>query len=300
MDQSVDDSSQSTYDQVVGDDPRFSYFRSATVGKPTACNKAVAAANGAILALTDDDCVVPANWLARMEVALSRCPRVAAVCGGVSAAPHDPCQGFVPTFTPERPRLHRSVWLAFQAEGLGANMVVRAQAIREIGGFDEILGPGAPVGSGSDSDILFRLLSRGHWILHLPEPAVIHHGIRTWGREARRRMWTYAMSTGAISAKHLRCLDVAFLPSAILGLCAELKWRNILRFRGNSGATNMAAHLVGVLMSLQYEIDRPTRTYLSPARGRASRSPLIPAAEWWRTRANDSSRDRHHVPHPLD
>ena len=284
VDQSVDELSERAYRKTVGDDPRFSYIPSETVGKPIACNLALGRARGTILAFTDDDCVAPPDWLAGMESAMEVVPRVAAICGGVTAGLPNRDRGFVPTFRPPRPRLHRSVLLAYQSRGIGANMAVRAQMLRDIGGFDEILGPGAPVGAGTDSDVLCRLLRRGHWILDVPEPAVVHYGYRV-GQQIRPRLWTYSMSDGAICMKHLRCGDAAFVPSLVVRGARQVKWANIAQLRRPTGVTTFTAFVAGALMSFRYPIDRSFRTYVRVQRSGSARKRrrALDPAEWWRT-----------------
>ena len=125
VDQSSDDRSHLAFLQTVGDDPRFTWLRSATAGKSAACNVALSHARGAITAFTDDDCEAPRDWLTAIEEAFTEHPGVAMVCGGVTAAAHDPARGAIPTFTPERTRLLRSPWLAFRANGIGANVSFR-------------------------------------------------------------------------------------------------------------------------------------------------------------------------------
>lgn len=293
VDQSADDHSERTFRSTVGADPRFSYIHSQTTGKPAACNLAVSRSRGATLALTDDDCVVPEHWLSSMERQLLCHPRVSAVCAGVAAGAHDPARGFIPTFLPARRRIHTSPWRAYRVQGIGANMAVRASALHQIGGFDEMLGPGAPFGSGTDIDVLTRLLRRGHWILDSPTPVVVHHGFRRWGPQATRRLVAYNLGAGATYAKHLRLFDISFVPSFLIRWFSELHPTNVLRPSAHTGITYFVAVGAGVALSLHYPVDAQHRVYLPPPHPTAEPNPqrLMALAESWRTQATPLARD---------
>jgi GT2 family glycosyltransferase len=262
VDQSLDDRSRRAYDETVGNDPRFAYLPSATIGKSVACNLALGHVRGRIVAFTDDDCVVPPDWLTKMERALSQNPGVAVVCGGLRPG-RGPEEGFIPWFVPSRPKLHRSRWAIVWCTG--ANLIVRTEALRDISGFDEVLGPGAPLKAGEEADFVYRLLRAGHPVLELPEPAIIHYGLRQWGDEARDLLRAYAMSWGAVWMKHLRMGDSAVLPSLVSAWFGVVRWHNLLRLRRPNGLGSFAAFAGGMLASFRYPIDRASRVYMSSA-----------------------------------
>ena len=259
VDQSSDDRSRRAYDETVGDDRRFSYLPSQTVGKSTACNLALGRVRGAIVAFTDDDCVVTRDWLAGMERALSQNPGVAVICGGLRPGLSLET-GFIPWYVPPRPRLHRSRWALVWCAG--ANLIVRTGALRDVSGFDEVLGPGAPLKAGEEADLVYRLLRAGHPVLELPEPSVIHYGLRPWGNEARELLHGYAMSWGAGWMKHLRLGDPAVVPSLFASWFGVVTWRNLVRLRRPNGLRNFVAFAGGMLASFRYPIDRASRTYV--------------------------------------
>jgi glycosyltransferase involved in cell wall biosynthesis len=262
VDQSTDDLTRLAFEETVGDDPRFARIPSRRVGKSAACNDALAAARGAIVAFTDDDCEAPRDWLSGIERAFALHPEVAMICGGVRAAAHDPTVGAIPAFVPDHSRLLRSPWLAFRAQGIGANMAFRTAELRRAGGFDEVLGAGAVLRSGEDGDIIYRFLRAGHGIIELPEPAVLHSGLRTWGKELRDLAWDSAFSEGAIYMKHLRLGDPVVLPTFIVrGLFGMVTWRNLLLLRQPTGLGRLAAFARGARMSFRFPIDAGSRRY---------------------------------------
>jgi glycosyltransferase involved in cell wall biosynthesis len=277
VDQSTDEVSALAFHDAVGDDPRFFFMRSGTTGKSVACNLAIAQARGSVLAFTDDDCVVPPDWLSGMERELARRPEVAVICGGLRAADHDPSDGYIPSFVPPRPRLHRSPWALVWCAG--ANLIVRTPAIRRVGGFDEVLGPGAPLRAGEDPDVVYRLLRAGYAVLELPEPAVVHFGLRAPGAETRHLLHGYARSWGAVWMKHLRLGDVAVLPSLFTSWFGVVHWTDVLRLRRPSGLGTFVAFAGGMVASFRHPIERSSRNYLAEtsddqsSRSREAREP---------------------------
>ena len=59
---------------------------------------------------------------------------------------------------------------------LGFNWAAFAADLRAIGGFDERLGPGSPVGIGDESDVQRRLAAAGSRAMCVPE-ALVHHWV---------------------------------------------------------------------------------------------------------------------------
>ena len=94
IDQSSDDTSESALAEWRSD-PRCHYTRSVTQGLARARNIGFGRARAGIVAMTDDDCRVPSDWLRRMAAAFSTGDRIGVVFGNVVAAPHDRAQGFI-------------------------------------------------------------------------------------------------------------------------------------------------------------------------------------------------------------
>src|SRR5262249_58343590 len=84
-------------------DPRIHYRRSPTVGVAIARNLALGDAASDLVAITDDDCEVAADWLRELEAAFALDPRIAVVFGNILPAPHDPDAGFVPAYVRAEP-----------------------------------------------------------------------------------------------------------------------------------------------------------------------------------------------------
>ena len=67
---------------------------------------------------------------------------------------------------------------------MGAGMAVRREVLLEVGGFDELFGPGARFMSADDVDVAVRVLLRGWHVYTTGDRRVVHHGFRTL-REGR-------------------------------------------------------------------------------------------------------------------
>jgi hypothetical protein len=89
-------------------------------------------------------------------------------------------------------------------EGIGACMAIRRSTWEVLGGFDEMLGAGAPFRSAEDSDFALRTLLSGAYVFESPAIAVTHYGFRTWA-EGRPLIDGYMYGLGATYAKLLRC-----------------------------------------------------------------------------------------------
>lgn len=142
-------------------------------GKSRALNLALREARGEIALFTDDDVLVPPDWIERLSAPI-RAGTAGGVVGWVEMAPH--------LRRPWMQRLHRA-WLASTADYLdprdpseliGANMAVQMSALRETGGFDPELGPGVTNG-GEESLLSWQLRRAGHRLVALPEVVVEHH-----------------------------------------------------------------------------------------------------------------------------
>lgn len=144
--------------------------RSVQEPQPGACrtrNRALRAAHGTIIFLTDDDVRVPPDWLLTMSEPL-RTGRADVVAGGVRIAPHLLRDWMTP--------FHRG-WLASTEDDklqrphqepariISANMAFHKKVLETVPGFDEELGPGA---LGFCDDILFSLQMKKAGLRLLP------------------------------------------------------------------------------------------------------------------------------------
>ena len=185
-------------------DPRLRYLRQSGQGAGRARNRGITEANSEIVVMTDDDCIVPTNWLETMEAIFTSHPTVAIAFSNVNPAPHDSSTGFIPAYQRSGSTLVRSSIEKCKARGIGASNAIRRKVITELGGFDELMGLGARFPSCDDSDIAVRAILLGYAVYETNAVAVEHAGFRTWeeGRSLARRNW---IAIGASNAKPLKC-----------------------------------------------------------------------------------------------
>ncbi|GLL14748.1 hypothetical protein GCM10017577_58960 [Pseudonocardia halophobica] len=170
-------------------DPRVRYLREPRRGTSAGRNRGLAEAETRLVAFTDDDTEVDTAWARRLAGAFAADPEVVCVSGPVLAARLDTEQelladatlgwakGFRPrTFSLAAPPADSAIFpFAPGLLGIGANLAVRADVAREIGGFDEAFGPGSPTRSGEDCEFLVRLVLAGHVLAYEPAAWVRHH-----------------------------------------------------------------------------------------------------------------------------
>ena len=186
-------------------------------GLGAAQNAAFALASSSLVAVTDDDCVPAADWLATVVEALTgrdapdaltgrvlpygpELPGMYAVASRTSATRRD--------FSGRQPPWH---------VGSGNNFALPKTWFTRIGGCDARLGPGAPGQGALDMDLFYRLLRAGARIRYEPEALVYHERTTRQGRLARRYPYGHGMGAATIlwlcqrDAYALRILAAWFL-----------------------------------------------------------------------------------------
>lgn len=244
---------------------RIHYHHLDQAGLSRAYNAGVRASDGDIIACTDDDVVVPGDWLTQIARAFADDPQAGLVFGQVlvpeslTAACRDGT--VVPSFTFDRRR--RVVkGEGFTAFGMGANMAIRRALFEQVGGFDEALGGGGPLRSAQDFDFAFRTYRIGTAILMAPEVRVDHYGTRT-AEQWPRTLENYGIGDGAFYAKHIRCGDALalWLFFKVIIRAPVRRIRRLLR-EGRWRDDPYAMHLFhGVRAASKFAIDRKHRLF---------------------------------------
>jgi glycosyltransferase involved in cell wall biosynthesis len=255
-------------------DHRFKYLKSATIGKGNALNVGLRETRGAIVAITDDDCTVPPDWLTAFASIFAANARVAVAFCRVEAGEHDRKAGFVPDYVLHGERLLTSMHDARNVHGMGAGVAVRRSMIEDIGGFDPMLGPGSRFPSGDDRDVGIRALVAGYYIYETSSIAVKHFGFRTWqqGKQLARRDF---LAIGAAYSKLLRCghVGLAYIPAwefAKYALWPPI--RDLLHLRQPQGLVRISAFLEGFIKGLRTPLDRATMRFVDKGQGSEVRS----------------------------
>jgi glycosyltransferase involved in cell wall biosynthesis len=244
-------------------DPRFRIVRTTTRGASNARNLGVSETSRPLIAFTDDDCRVAADWLEQVAKIFAADPAADILYGRVTMPKHLQGKGFAADFEPHR-REYQGEFPAVDVPwGIGANMSVRRSLFERIGGFDVLLGPGAPFNAGEEFDLMIRALASGSKVVNAAEVQVEHVGVRE-GNDASKLMRGYGVSVGATLAKHVRLRT----PNST-GLA--LDWvihfgfaglRNALSGKRPTGLGLVAGMLEGMYLSSKRQIDHERHVYV--------------------------------------
>jgi glycosyltransferase involved in cell wall biosynthesis len=168
-------------------------------GKSFAVNRAVGAARGHILLCTDDDVLPDPGWARAMVEAMEETgadfgvgrirPRwEAPPPSWLTPALHGVLA--IPDNGPERFEI--AVGLNEHVMPIGANMAVRAEVVRRIGGWREDLGKlGRTLRSGEDHEFYLRMLRAGMRGVYEPMASVAHFVPASRLRRAYFSRWLY-------------------------------------------------------------------------------------------------------------
>jgi GT2 family glycosyltransferase len=187
------------------------YVRVAGKGSAAARNNGIAEARAEIIGLIDDDCEAPPDWISELAEAFGRDGRIGVVFGNVVPAAHDPAAGFIPAHIGDHSRVARSIREKHWVDGMAACMGLRHSVWRALGGFDTMLGSGAPLRSAAEGDFALRALTAGWFVSSSPALHVVHHGFRGW-TEGRRLIHSYWYGTGAMAAKAVKQRQPGIVP----------------------------------------------------------------------------------------
>lgn len=185
-------------------------------GRSAGINRGLERVTTRFVAITDDDCLADARWLATMAARLKEYPN-AIITGRVDPAGEtDVAFCVVPSREQrvfERPQLKAQPLI-------GGNMGVAMAEAGRVGPFDE----SDCLRSAEDSDWGYRALRLGIPIRYEPEVIVQHYNWRSSGQRAQRYR-EYARSQGGFYGKHLRNWDGLIWLQAARGLVrGPIRW----------------------------------------------------------------------------
>jgi GT2 family glycosyltransferase len=180
--------------------------------KPVCKKKNLAASNakGDILIFTDDDCELDKKFLKSYEKAFL--DKDISVCTG-RAITHkdyknelfDKCFNYNPG---EESAIHKnSLFIVPWKIGNGNNIAFRKNAFKDIGGWDENMGPGTDKWTSEDADLIYRTLKKGYIIKYVPE-AVVYHKVEN--RDTIKDAYLYGTGGFNLLKKH-KNLDIILL-----------------------------------------------------------------------------------------
>ncbi|MBT1610247.1 glycosyltransferase [Curtobacterium poinsettiae] len=204
-------------------DPRVHYVLEPRAGVSRARNAGLALASGTVVAFIDDDVVADPRWMAAIAAAYERDSDVWCVTGLVpSGELRTPTQRYFDERVTWARNLERRVLrtasppvdeplfpFTVGAFGTGANMSVRRDAVRQLGGFDVALGPGTRARAGEDPDLFTRVLLAGGALAVEPS-AVVWHEHRKDRAALRSQAIGYGTGLGAWVTKLVLRPSTAF------------------------------------------------------------------------------------------
>jgi cellulose synthase/poly-beta-1,6-N-acetylglucosamine synthase-like glycosyltransferase len=175
------------------------YLQEPEGGKSNALNTAVGIARGKILAFTDDDCYPAPDFLSSLWSSFED-PALGFVTGRILL--HDPADARMTIKESTIPITFPARSFIGSGEVSGANMAFRREVLLDLGGFDPVFGPGAPLRACEDLDLAGRASATGWGGQYQPGAVVRHHH----GRKAHdlpALLKSYGIGTGAYHMKLL-------------------------------------------------------------------------------------------------
>jgi len=215
--------------------PNLSYFRQQNKGPAAARNLGIGKSDGEIIFFTDDDCIVPRDWIEKFIHMYERHLEVAGV-GGYLEANEDTLKTNI--FARYESYMSRTAYRTDRGEYIGSfecpaggtcNMSYRKSVLEEVGGFDETY----PVAAGEDADLKLRICLNGHKLAYVPVK-VIH--IQDYGAQ---RFIRQNIARGVGEAYFLK------------------RWSGVLSDRGKRmqyGAAIDVAHLLKMIKELRLDM----------------------------------------------
>jgi glycosyltransferase involved in cell wall biosynthesis len=208
--------------------------------RASACNVGVSHAKGEIVAFTDDDCVVPKDWLERIAINFDRDEMQ--VLGGPSLTP------------PESTHLEKALGATYaQVVDLtalgnksgkkiaGCNSAYLKSTLINAGGFNEKLV------THEETEIHLRIFRKGGKIFYDPKMPVLHYR-RTTFRSFYKQFYRYGLGKAGMLREHPETLAfsdvVAFLPFVYLPFLF------VLFFLNQTLALNFFSATIILLMAL--------------------------------------------------
>jgi O-antigen biosynthesis protein len=253
---------------------RVRYVEESHRALSSARNAGLMAAEGELVAFTDDAVVVEGDWIARAGAAFDRADDVACVTGlmlplQLERADRpllDQFTAYSTRFEPWTFRLaERGLAYTPGLIGGGANIVVRADLARRLGGFDIALGSGTPFAAGENLDFCLRLLRAGYAIAYEPRAIVSHDQADARSRQAFRR----GVGLGATLSKQLFAGSESRCPLRRVSAGVSLLFG--LRYRAHRSWPERAGILLG---PAAYVASVATRRIGNTGETHATRSPL--------------------------
>lgn len=267
VDQSTDNLTEMVVNQYKKNDSRIIYHHLDRPGLSRSYNIGKNLTDGEYIACTDDDVIVPENWLAKIADRFDSDPKIGIIYGQVlipEALNAAVKQGVVvPSLGWNTLELLSKSKNNYKTYGMGANSAVRRSAWTETGGFDEVMGVGAPLRGSQDFDFAYRIYHAGYTICLDPENTVDHYGTRL-PSQWPDTLLNYGMGDGAYYGKHARLgagWAIKYAATSLLkyGALSVLK---ALKIKESNNLIYLKNLFIGLKASMSYKIDGKTLMYI--------------------------------------
>ena len=192
---------------------RVSYIRENRRGLAAAHNCGMGAAQGKVIAFTDDDVTVDRHWLLELVRGFRRAERVACVTGLIVPGELEtPAQILAEALWGLGKGFDERVFdgashggdplypYAAGKFGSGANMAFNAAVLRALGGFDPNMGIGTAARGGDDLSAFFTVIATGHRLVYNPR-AVVRHRHHPQYAALRHQAFSYGVGLTAYLTK---------------------------------------------------------------------------------------------------
>lgn len=188
----VDSASTSDATRDIAEARNAQVIRCSRPGTSHARNVGWRAASGTWVAFVDDDVRVDPSWAKAIRAAAEESPRLSFLTGRLRLAQE--ADRPVAVFDADHPiPIDRT---AVGDVGHGANFAARRDALETVGGYHELLGPGARWRAGEDLALIDRLIARGFDGRYEPSVSAYHVQWRS-PRDLFGLEWRYGLGQGA-------------------------------------------------------------------------------------------------------
>lgn len=175
-------------------------------GVGRALNRAMRFSRGSVLAFTDDDCRVDREFVNDLLRYDAKDKGLVLRGGRIELGdPTDLPMTINISPTPMRWTLSMKSARHHPIPGAlnGCNMVMRAALVDQIGFFDEDFGPGSYIGSGANSDFMYRAYLVGATLEYVPDMTVFHYHGRKTPADGHKLKSRYTIANGALLARYV-------------------------------------------------------------------------------------------------
>jgi len=225
-------------------------------GLSRARNLALRAVETDWVTFVDDDCLVEPSFGAALADEIATHPGADWIAGHVGGGASDGELPLVTTFPVNRPLIRRGARTLPGAIGFGVLFCVRAEKARQLGGWDERLGPGVTdFPAADDMDFNYRLLRSGGVALLTPRVRATHDQWRSLN-EVVALQRGYSRAWAGFACKHLSGGDLGALrlwawgAVDVLDMAASAVTRRS-RVRARIAAAKLRGLLEGTLLGLR-------------------------------------------------